>query len=176
MPEEARAVTRSKPPAEANEAEGRLYRIGLIVGSVALVMALGVIKDVWALLKPSGEGILVFGFLMLRYSSNYRVWLGYGFAGRAAWYATIPHVILYGAGIFGLVSRRRWGWALASVYLLYIPISEAVYALVGSYGYLGRPVIPKEILWAHLPYYGVLVVLVALVEWQLWASRDVFVR
>ena len=75
-------------------------------------MVLGVVKDVWALLKPSGEGLLVFGFLMIRYSSLYRVWFGYAFTGAAAWYATVPHVLLYGAGIYGLITRRRWAWML----------------------------------------------------------------
>jgi hypothetical protein len=160
----------------ASDFDARIYHAGLVFGAVTLVMALGVIKDVWALLKPSGKGILVFGFLMVRYSSLYRVWFGYALTGAAAWYATIPHVVLYSAGIYGLITRRRWGWMLISVYLLYVPVSEALYALVGGFGYLGRPLIPAEVLWAHVPYYVVLVVLVGLVEWRLWKCRDVFVR
>jgi hypothetical protein len=163
-------------PAQETEFAGRMYQAGLVFGAVSLVMTLGVIKDVWALLKPSGEGILVFGFLMLRYSTVYRVWLGYPLTGTAAWYATIPHVILYGAGLFGLVTRRRWAWALVSAYLLYIPVFEAVYATVVGFGYFGRPVVPVEVLWAHIPYYVILVVLIALIEWRLWKWRDIFVR
>jgi uncharacterized membrane protein YkgB len=161
---------------DAVESDERIYRAGLVIGAVALVMALGVIKDVWALVKPSGEGVLVFGFLMVRYSSLYRVWFGYGFTDTAAWYATIPHVILYGAGAYGLVMRRHWGWVLLSVYLLYIPISEVLYALIGGSGYFGRTVIPADILWAHVPYYAVLVLLIGFVEWRLWKCRDLFVR
>jgi hypothetical protein len=160
----------------ASDCDARSYHAGLVFGAVTLVMALGVMKDAWALLKPSGEGVLVFGFLMVRYSSLYRVWFGYAFTGAAAWYATIPHVVLYGAGIYGLTTRRRWGWMLLSMYLLYIPLSEALYAVFGGFGYLGRPVIPAEILWAHVPYYIVLVVLVGLVEWRLWRCRDIFVH
>jgi hypothetical protein len=160
----------------ASEFDARAYNVGLAFGAVALVMTLGVIKDAWALLKPSGEGILVFGFLMVRYSSLYRVWFGYALTGPAAWYATIPHLILYTAGIYGLVTRRRWARVLISVYLVYIVLSEILYALVGGFGFFGRPVIPLEILWAHVPYYVVVVVLIGLVEWTLWKCRDVFVR
>jgi hypothetical protein len=163
-------------PAQETDFAGRMYQAGLVFGAASFVMTLGVIKDVWALLKPSGEGILVFGFLMVRYSSVYRVWFGYPLTGAAAWYATIPHVILYGAGVFGLVTRRRWAWALVSAYLLYIPVSEAIYAIVVGFGYFGRPVVPVEILWAHIPYYVTLVVLIAVIEWRLWKWRDLFVR
>ena len=155
-------------PNAASAFDARSYNAGLVFGIVTLIILLGVIKDVWALLKPSGEGQLVFGFLMLRYSSRYRVWFGYPLTGLAAWYATIPHVVLYTAAIYGLVTRRRWGWVLLSVYLLYIPLSEALYALLPRFGYGGRPVIPAEILWAHVPYLIILVALVGLVEWRLW--------
>jgi hypothetical protein len=156
--------------------DARSYNAGLVFGAVASVMVLGVVKDVWALLKPSGEGLLVFGFLMIRYSSLYRVWFGYAFTGAAAWYATVPHVLLYGAGLYGLITRRRWAWMLLSVYLLYILVSEALYAFFGGFGYLDRPVIPAEILWAHIPYYVVLVVLVGLVERSLWKCRSIFIN
>jgi hypothetical protein len=156
--------------------DARSYHAGLVFGAVTLIMVLGVIKDVWALVKPSGEGILVFGFLMIRYSSLYRVWLGYSLTGPAAWYATIPHVVLYATGAYGLITRRHWGRTLVSVYLLYIPFSEALYALLGGFGYLNRPVIPAEVLWAHVPYYVVLFILVGLVEWSLWKCRDIFAR
>jgi hypothetical protein len=169
-------LTTETKATEAGDTDFAGYQAGLVFGAVSLVMTLGVIKDVWALLKPSGEGILVFGFLMVRYSSVYRVWLGYPLTGAAAWYATIPHVILYGAGVFGLVTRRRWAWALVSAYLLYIPLSEAVYAIVVGFGLFGRAIVPGEILWAHIPYYLALVVLIALIEWRLWKWRDIFVR
>jgi hypothetical protein len=153
-----------------------MYRAGLVSGALTSVIVLGIVKDVWALLKPNGEGILVFGFLMLRYSSHYRVWFGYALTGEAAWYGAILHVILYGAGAYGLMTRRRWGWMLVSAYLPYILVSEALYALFGSFGSLGRPIIPPDVLRAHIPYYVILVGLVALVEWTLWKYRDVFVR
>ncbi len=152
----------------------RAYRAGLVFGAVALVMLLGVIKDAWALLKPSGEGVLVFGFLMIRYSSAYRVWLGYAFTGTAAWYATIPHVALYAAGAYGLIARRRWGLTLIALYLPYILLSETFYALLGSFGYLNRQTISPEILWAHVPYYLVLAGLIGFIEWSLWKCRDMF--
>src|ERR1044071_7687632 len=69
----------------AAECDERSYRAGLVIGAVTLVMALGVIKDVWALVKPGGEGALVFGFLMIRYSSLYLVWVGYALTDTAAW-------------------------------------------------------------------------------------------
>jgi hypothetical protein len=153
-----------------------MYRAGLVSGALASVIVLGIVKDVWALLKPSGEGILVFGFLMLRYSSQYRVWFGYGLTGRAAWYGAILHVILYAAGAYGLVTRRRWGWMLVAAYLPYVLVSEALYALLGGFGLFGRPIIPSDVLRAHIPYYVLLVGLVALVEWTLWKYRDVYVR
>lgn len=168
--------TNQNPQPASPAFDTRAYRAGLIFGAVTLIMALGVIKDVWALLKPSGQGQLLFGWLMIRYSSLQRVWFGYNFSGVSAWYATIPHVILYAVGIYGLVTRRRWGWVLVSVYLLYIPLSEVLYAIIASFGYFGRPVIPAEILWAHLPYFVILASLVGLVEWGLWRWRDIFVR
>ena len=156
--------------------DARSYHAGMVFGAVTLIMLLGVIKDVWALVKPAGEGILVFGFLMIRYSSLYRVWLGYSLTGSAAWYATIPHVVLYAAGAYGMITRRHWGWSLVFLYLLYIPLSEALYALLGGFGYLNRAVIPTEVLRAHAPYYVILLIVVGLVEWSLWKCRDIFVR
>jgi hypothetical protein len=155
--------------------DARIYNAGLVFGGVTLVILLGVIKDVWALLKPSGQGQLAFGFLMLRYSSHYRVWFGYALTDTAAWYATIPHVALYTAAIYSLVTRRRWGWVLLSVYLLYIPLSEILYVLLPRFGYGDQPVIPAGMLWAHVPYFIILVVLVGLVEWRVWKYRDIFV-
>jgi hypothetical protein len=153
-----------------------MYRAGLLSGALTFVVVLGIVKDVWALLKPNGEGVLVFGFLMLRYSSHYRVWFGYALTGEAAWYGAILHVILYAAGAYGLMTRRRWGWMLVSAYLPYILVSEAVYAVLGSFGFLGRPIIPSDVLRAHIPYYMILVGLIALVEWKLWTYREFFVR
>jgi hypothetical protein len=74
---------------------------------------------------------------------------------------------LYAAGVYGLIARRRWGWMLIAAYLLYISLSEGLYALLGSFGYLNRPPIAPEILWAHVPYYLVLAGLIAFVEWSL---------
>ena len=170
-----REANRDSDATTSSTFDARSYHAGLVFGAVTLIMVLGVIKDLWALLKPSGEGILVFGFLMIRYSSLSRVWLGYSLTGPAAWYATIPHVALYAIGAYGLITRRRWGRALVSAYLLYILLSEALYALLGGFGYLNRPVIPAEMLWAHIPYYVVLFILVGLVEWSLWKCRDIFV-
>jgi hypothetical protein len=123
----------------ASDFDARIYHAGLVFGAVTLVMALGVIKDVWALLKPSGEGILVFGFLMVRYSSLYRVWFGYALTGAAAWYATIPHVVLYSAGIYGLITRRRWGWMLISVTSsMFLSLRLSMHSLVASATWAAR--------------------------------------
>jgi len=39
-----------------DEVETRAYRAGLVAGAVSLVAALGTVKDLYALLKPSGRG------------------------------------------------------------------------------------------------------------------------
>ena len=123
----------------------RAYRAGLIFGAITLIAILGVIKDLRALLNPGGRGQLVFGFLGLRFSSVERVWFGYRFTDTAAWYAAIPHVVLYAAGAYGLISRRRWGWALVLVYLLYIPLSEFLLVVFYGFGYLtGQPAFPQR--------------------------------
>ena len=154
----------------------RAYRAGLIFGAITLVMLLGVIKDVWALYKPSGHGQLLFGFLTLRYSSAERVWFGWRFSGAEAWFATVPHVVLYTAGAYGLITLRRWGWYLLFIYLLYIPLSEALFVLFYPFGYVTGLPYPIQIFWAHVPYLITLVVLVVLSAWMLWRYRDLFVR
>ena len=114
---------------ETLRAEERAYHAGLIAGAVTLVALLGVVKDLFALLKPSGRGQLVFGFLTLRYTRLERVWFGYRFTGQEALLATIPHVLLYAAVAYGLITRRRWGWVLTFAYVLYIPLSELAFAI-----------------------------------------------
>lgn len=102
----------------------RLYRAGLIVGVLSSIAFLGVLKDLAAVLNPAGRGEVVWGFLMLRYTSLQRVWFGYRLTGQAAWLATFPHLIVYAVSIYGLVGLKRWGWYVAFVYLLYIPLSD----------------------------------------------------
>lgn len=161
----------SSPPIDL-----RAYHAGLIFGAITLIMILGVIKDVWALIKPSGTGQLLFGFLILRYSSVDRVWLGLKFSGAEAWFATIPHVVLYAAGAYGLITLRRWAWYLLFVYLLYIPLSEGLFLVFYPFGYLTGLPYPIEIVRAHIPYLVTQAVLVSLSVWMLWRYRDLFVR
>ena len=86
-------------------------------------------------------------------------------------------MVLYAAGAYGLISRRRWGWVLVLVYLLYIPLSECLVVVFYGFGYLtGQPTIPVEMLWAHIPYYVALTLLVSLAVWMLVRYRDIFVR
>ena len=169
---EDQATTKPAPPPPIDL---RAYRAGLIFGAITLVMLLGVIKDLWALYKPSGKGQLLFGFLILRYSSVERVWLGWRFYGADAWFATIPHVVLYTAGAYGLITLRRWGWYLLFVYLFYIPLSEALFLLFYPFGYLTGLPYPIQVVWAHVPYLITLVALVILSTWMLWRYRDLFV-
>ena len=63
------------------------------------------------------------------------------------------------------------------VYLLYIPLSECLVVVFYGFGYLtGQPTIPVEMLWAHIPYYVALTLLVSLAVWMLVRYRDIFVR
>ena len=81
----ARETTPDKPTTDPGfSLDYRSYCIGLLFGALTLVLLLGVLKDGWALVKPSGRGQLIFGFLMVRYTSLERVWLGYRFCGSAA--------------------------------------------------------------------------------------------
>jgi len=160
---------------ETLQAEERAYQAGLIAGAVTLVALLGVVKDLYALLKPSGRGQLVFGFLMLRYTRLERVWFGYRFTGTEAFWATIPHIVLYAAAAYGLITRRRWGWALTFVYVLYIPLSELAFAifypLVFARNPSARPAVQAE--WIFL---AVSLPLTFFTARLLWRYRDLFWR
>ena len=158
------------------EIETRAYRAGLVAGAVALVAALGAVKDLYALLKPSGRGQLILGFLMLRYTRLERVWFGYRFTGQAALLATIPHLLIYAAAVYGLMTRRRWGWYLVFAYVLYIPISEAIFAFFYPLGWLtGRPY-DQSVVRAEWFFIAVSLPLELLTVGLLWRYRDLFVR
>jgi len=158
------------------EIETRAYRAGLVAGAVTLVAILGAVKDAYALLKPSGRGQLILGFLMLRYTRLERVWFGYRFTGQAALLATIPHLLIYAAVAYGLVTRRRWGWYLAFAYVLYIPISEATFAFLYPLGWLSGHPYDQSLVRAEWFFVAVSLPLELLAASLLWWYRDVFVR
>lgn len=160
--------------ATTDAADPRSYRAGLIAGAVVFVALLGFIKDLYALLDPAGRGEMAWGFLMLRYSSLQRVWLGYKFTGDAAWFATFPHLALYTAAIYGIIRRRRWCWYLLFGYLLYIPLSQSIYMLLYPLGYLtGRPM-PEEIIRGEWLFLAISVPLELAVAAVLWRYGDLF--
>ncbi len=157
-------------------AEERAYHAGLVAGAVTLVALLGVVKDLYALLKPSGRGQLIFGFLMLRYTRLERVWFGYRFTGTEAFWATIPHVLLYAAVAYGLITRRRWGWILTFAYVLYIPLSEFTFAVLYPLGYLTRQPYAESVVRTEWFFIAVSLPLELFTVWLLWRSRDLFWR
>lgn len=154
----------------------RAYRAGVVAGILTLIAFLGVIKDLNALLDPGGRGEVAWGFVMVRYTSLQRVWFGYRLTGHAAWLATFPHLVLYAAGIYGLIGLKRWGWYLLFAYLLYIPLSEWTYMFFYPLGYLtGRPY-PEPVARAEWFFLLVSFPLELLAAWLLWRYRDLFVR
>ncbi len=153
-----------------------VYRAGVIAGVLAFLAFLGVVKDVNALLNPYGHGEVAWGFLMLRYSSLQRVWFGYRFVGDAAWYATIPHLILYAAAMVGLIGLKRWGWSLLFAYLLYIPVSEWSYMFLYPLGYLTGEPYPDPVRYGEWFFLLISFPLELLGAWPLWRYRDIFVR
>jgi hypothetical protein len=91
------------------DVDAHVFRAGVLAGVLAFVAFVGVFKDVYALVDPGRRGELAWGFLMVRYTSLERVWFGYKLTGDAAWYATLPHVAIYGAAIIGLVGSAALG-------------------------------------------------------------------
>lgn len=152
----------------------RAYRAGVVAGLLSFIAFLGVVKDVNALLDPSGRGEVAWGFVMVRYTSLQRVWFGYKLTGAAAWYATFPHCLLYLATMIGLIGRRSWGWLLAFVYLLYIPLSEWTYMLLYPLGYLTGEAYPAPIRYGEWIFLFISFPLELLAAWLLWRYRDVF--
>ena len=77
---------------------------------------------------------------------------------------------------YGLITLRRWGWYVLFGYLLYIPLSEALFLLFYPFGYVTGLPYPIQVVWVHVPYLITLVVLVVLSVWMLWRYRDLFVH
>jgi hypothetical protein len=152
------------------------YRAGIIFGALTLVLLLGAIKDFWSIIKPSGRGVLLFGFLMIRYSSVERVLFGYRFFGPEALLATFLHLVLYALGAYGLIGLRRWAWYLVFAYVLYIPLSEGIFLLLYGFGYLTNLPYPVEVIQAHFGYLLISAVLELSVLGSLWWYRDLFVQ
>ena len=155
-------------------ADPRSYRAGLLAGALAVVAFLGFVKDVYALLDVNGRGEMAWGFVMLRYSSLQRVWLGYKLTGDAAWYATFPHLVLYVAAIYGLVLRRGWGWLLVFSYLLYVPVSQVIYMLLYPLGYLTGQPLPEGFVRGEWLFLAISVPLELGLAGLMWRYRDVF--
>jgi hypothetical protein len=118
----------------------RTFYAGVLAGIVAFVSLLGAFKDLYALADPAHEGEFAWGYVMLRYTCRSRVWFGYRFTGDAAWWATWPHVAIYGAIAVGLLRRARWACLAVVGYLAYVVASQTVFTLFYPYGWLtGRP-------------------------------------
>jgi len=155
-------------------ADPRSYRAGLLAGALAFVAFLGFVKDVYALLDVHGRGEMAWGFVMLRYSSLQRVWLGYKLMGEAAWYATFPHLVLYAAAIYGLVLRCGWGWLLVFIYLLYVPVSQVIYMLLYPLGYLTGQPLTEGFVRGEWLFLAISVPLELGLAGLMWRYRDVF--
>ena len=156
--------------------DARSYRAGVFAGMVAFIAFLGLVKDIYALLDSAGRGQMAWGFLMLRYSSLQRVWLGYKFTGDAAWYAAFPHLALYGAAVYGLVLRRRWSWLLLFGYLLYVPLSQLVYMVLYPLGYLSGTPLPPDFVRSEWLFLAISVPLELGAAALVWHYRDLFGR
>jgi hypothetical protein len=158
------------------EVDPHVFRGGFLAGVLAFVAFVGVFKDVYALVDPGRRGELAWGFLMVRYTSLERVWFGYRLTGDAAWYATLPHVAIYGAAILGLLGLRRWGWWLVFLYLAYVPLSEWSFMFFYPLGYLTGD--PYPAVWANeeWKFLEVSTPLELSLLALLWWYRDVFVR
>jgi hypothetical protein len=165
----------ANPPAKP-AVDMRAYRAGVIAGVLSFIAFLGVVKDLNALLDPTRRGEVAWGFLMVRYSSMQRVWFGYRLTGQEAWLATIPHLVLYSAGIYGLVGLKRWGWYLLFAYLLYIPLSEWTYMFLYPLGYLTGEPYPEPIVRGEWFFLLISFPLELFAAWLLWRYRDLFVR
>jgi len=161
---------------ETLQAEERAYQAGLIAGAVTLVALLGVVKDLFAVLKPSGRGQLVFGFLMLRYTRLERVWFGYRFTGQKALLVTVLHLLIYAAMAYGLITRRHWGWVLTFAYVLSTLLSELTLAVLYPLGYLIRQPYAQSVMRAEWFFIAVSLPLELLTMWLLWRYRDLFWR
>ncbi|MGE0825602.1 MAG: hypothetical protein AB7G75_12255 [Candidatus Binatia bacterium] len=157
-------------------AETRAYRAGLIAGALTFIAFLGAVKDLYAVLTPTGRGQLVFGFLLLRYTRLERVWFGYRFTGQEALLATIPHLVVYILAAYGLVTRRRWGWYLVFVYVLYFPLSELTFAFVYPVGWLTGHPYNQSIARAEWFFLAGSVALELFIVGLLWRYRDLFWR
>ena len=156
--------------------EDRAYRAGVIAGMLSFLAFLGVVKDLNAILDPSGRGEVAWGFVMVRYTSIQRVWFGYKLTGEGAWYASFPHLFLYAATMIGLIGKTRWGWRLAFLYLLYIPLSEWTYMALYPLGYLTGQAYPDPIRYGEWLFLLISFPLELLAAGMLWWYRDVFIR
>jgi hypothetical protein len=177
----AHAIDREPTPSDSATTltptvDMRVYRAGVIAGVLSFIAFLGVVKDLNALLDPGGRGEVAWGFLMVRYSSLQRVWFGYRFTDYAAWLATFPHLVVYGAAICGLIGLKRWGWYLLFGYVLYIPLSEWLYMLFYPLGYLTGMAYPDPIRRGEWLFLLISFPLELSAAWLLWRYRNLFVR
>jgi hypothetical protein len=148
----------------------RSFRLGTVLGGLALLAALGAFKNFMALFSGEREGYVLFGFLALQYSAS-QVWFGYAFSGLTAQLLRIPHILLYGAAAYGLWTRRKWGWYLVFGYLLYIVLSLGVYTLLYPWGWLTRQPFPQPYLWSETRFFFESLFIIGGIEWYLYRQR-----
>src|SRR5262245_22975771 len=118
-------VTKGEPPVF----DQRTFRLGTVLGSLALIAALGAFKNFMALFSGEREGYVLFGFFALQYSAS-QIWFGYAFTGLVGQLLRIPHILLYGIAAYGLWTRRQWAWYLVFGYLLYVVLSLGVFTVL----------------------------------------------
>ena len=176
MEQTVSSVQESDVSSTASTVDRHAYHAGMVAGALTLICLLGLVKDLYAVLKTGGRGQLVLGFLMIRYSSVERVWFGYRFTGTAAWLATFPHLVLYATAIYGLIRLRRWVWYLLFAYVLYIPLSECTFAFLYPLGYLTDHPYDASVVRAEWFFVLVSLPLELLTAGLLWWYRDLFVR
>ena len=151
----------------------RAFRLGTVLGGLALLAALGAFKNFMAMFSGEHEGYVLFGFLALQYSAS-QVWFGYAFKGLTAQLLRIPHILLYSAAAYGLWTRRKWAWYLVFGYLLYIVLSLGVYTLLYPWGWLTGQPFPQPYLSSETRFFFESLFIISGIEWYLYRRRDLF--
>ncbi|MGH8006727.1 MAG: hypothetical protein ACREQ3_06930 [Candidatus Binatia bacterium] len=151
----------------------RAFRFGTVLGGLALLAALGAVKNFMALFSGEREGYVLFGFLALQYSAA-QVWFGYAFSGLLGQLLRIPHIVLYSAAAYGLWTRRKWAWYLVFGYLFYIVLSLGVYTLLYPWGLLTGQRYPQPYLSSETRFFFESLCIIGVIEWYLYQRRELF--
>jgi hypothetical protein len=159
--------------AEQNFFDHNAFRLGTVLGGLALLAALGAFKNFMALFSGEREGYVLFGFLALQYSAS-QVWFGYAFSGLTAQLLRIPHILLYSAAAYGLWTRCKWAWYLVFGYLLYIVLSLGVYTLLYPWGWLTGQPYPQPYLASETRFFFESLFIIAGIECYFYRRRDLF--